>query len=65
MSYKNNMKFEVINDRNKPVYYTHKIKDIPTREFLSSMVDAGYKFKIDGKIVSKKRVEELIKQKGK
>lgn len=59
------MKFEVINDKNKTVYYTHKEKDIPCKEYLNSMVGAGYKFKIDGKISSKKRAEELIKQKGK
>lgn len=59
------MKFEVINDKGKTVYYTHKEKDIPNKEYLNSMSDAGYKFKIDGKATSKKKVEELIKQKGK
>lgn len=59
------MKFEVINDKNKTVYYTHKEQDIPCKEQLASMIDAGYKFKIDGKVASKKKVEELIKQKGK
>ena len=59
------MKFEVINDKNKTVYYTNKEKDIPCKEYLESMVCGGYKFKIDGKIASKKKVEELIKQKGK
>ena len=59
------MKFEVVNDKNKTVYYTHKEKDIPNKEYLNSMIDAGYKLKIDGKVASKKRVEELIKQKGK
>jgi hypothetical protein len=55
------MKFEVINDKGKTVYYTHKEKDIPNKEYLNSMSDAGYKFKIDGKVASKKKVEELIK----
>lgn len=57
------MKFEVINDKNKTVYHTHKIKDIPIKDFLTSMINAGYRFKIDGKVASKKRVEEL-KRKG-
>ena len=53
------MKFEVINDKNKTVYYTFKIKDIPRKDDLVSISNAGYKFKIDGKITSKKKVEEL------
>ena len=53
------MKFEVINDKNKTMYYTYEIKDIPAKEYLDSMSNAGYKFKIDGKLVSKKKVEEL------
>ena len=53
------MKFEVINDKNKTVYYTFKIKDIPRKNDLASISNAGYKFKIDGKIASKKKVEEL------
>lgn len=57
------MKFEVINDKNKTVYYTYKIEDIPTKDFLTSMINSGYKFKIDGKVASKKRIEEL-KRKG-
>ena len=55
------MKVEVINDKGKTVYYTCKEKDIPNKEYLNSMSDAGYKFKIDGKVASKKKVEELRK----
>ena len=58
------MKFEVINDKNKTVYYTYSEKAIPCKEHLNSMSKAGYKFKIDGKIASKKKVEELINKKG-
>lgn len=53
------MKFEVVNDKNKTMYYTNEIKEIPSKEYLDSMSNAGYKFKIDGKIASKKKVEEL------
>ena len=56
------MKFEVINDKNKTVYYTYREKDIPQKEYLDSMVSAGYKFKIDGKVASKKKIEELMKR---
>lgn len=53
------MKFEVINDKNKTMYYTYNIKCIPNKEFLTSISNAGYKFKINGKTASKKKVEEL------
>ena len=59
------MKFEVINDKNKTMYYTYNIKCIPNKEFLTSISNAGYKFKIDGKIASKKKVEELKAEKEK
>lgn len=53
------MKFEVIDDKNKTIYYTYKIKDIPPNEDLTSINNAGYKFKIDGRIASRKKIEEL------
>lgn len=56
------MKFEVVNDKNKIVYYTHKEKDIPNKEYLKSMINAGYKFKIDGRVASKKKAEELLRK---
>ena len=55
------MKFEVINDKGKTVYYTYETKDIPNHEDMNSMIEAGYKFKIDGKAASKKKIEELKK----
>lgn len=58
------MQFEVINENKATVFYTYKEADIPPSEYLSSMQDGGYKFKVDGKVVSKKKVEELIKKKG-
>lgn len=57
------MKFEIINDKNKTVYYTYNTECVPCKEHLASMTNAGYKFKIDGKIVSKKKIEELINRK--
>ena len=53
------MKFEVINDKNKTIYYTYDRRDVPSSEYLNSMSNAGYRFKIDGRIASKKKVEEL------
>ena len=57
------LKFEVVDDKNKTVYFTHTISGIPQKEHLSAMSNAGYKFKIDGRVVSKKRIEEMLKQK--
>ena len=58
------MKFEVINDRGNTVFYTYNKKDIP-KEHLQSMVSSGHKFKIDGKVASKKKVEELLSKRSK
>lgn len=56
------MKFEIVNDKNKTVYFTHTVSDIPQKEHLSAMSNAGYKFKVDGKIVSKKTIEDMLKK---
>ena len=51
----------MINKDGKSVMSTEHISCFPTKEQLSSMVKAGYKFKIDGKPVTKKKIEELKK----
>ncbi len=53
------MKFEVINQDKKVVMYCSSIECIPDEDEILSMTKAGYKFKIDGKIVSKKQIIEL------
>ena len=54
------MKFEVINNQGETVMYTFHISCLPTLRQVKSMVKNGYKFKIDDKIVSKGKVEQLI-----
>ena len=54
------MKFEGGNNQGKAVMYTFHISCLPTPRQIESMVKNGYKFKIDGKIVSKGKVEQLI-----
>lgn len=57
------MKFEVVNDKNKTVMITNYIEYIPTDKELSSMYKAGYKFKLNGKAISLKKVLEIKKEK--
>lgn len=56
------MKFEVINDKNKTVMLTEYISCIPNNSALTSMFDAGYRFKIDGKIIPIKKLKEKLKE---
>lgn len=53
------MKFQVINDKGVGVMETHHASCIPDDAQLSSMTKAGYKFKIDDKIASIKKVKEV------
>lgn len=53
------MKFEVINDKGCTVMSTLYPLCIHEDDQLSSMMKAGYRFKIDGKIVSKKKAGEV------
>lgn len=54
------MKFEVVNNQGETVMYTFHVSCLPTLRQVKSMTKSGYKFKIDGKIVSKSKVEQLI-----
>lgn len=53
------MRFEIVNDEGTVVIYTDYKSCIPSGDQLSSMMKIGFKFRVDGKIVSKKRVEEM------
>lgn len=53
------MKFEVFNEKGVGVMETAYPTCVPCDRHLDSMVKAGYKFKIDGKIVNKKKVKEI------
>ena len=56
------MKFEVINDRNKTVMHTSSPSCIPDKDILTSMSKAGYKFKLDGKAITIKKLNEKLKE---
>lgn len=53
------MTFQVINDKGVPVMRTEYESCIPDDSQLSSMSKAGYKFRIDAKAASVKRVKEV------
>ena len=54
------MKFEIINNNGKIVFNTMDESCLPTKGEINSMTKAGYKFKIDGKSTTKKKLEEII-----
>ena len=53
------MKFQVVNSVGENVFCTYFLSCWPSDSQLSSMAEAGYKFKIDGKVVSKKKIKEI------
>ncbi len=54
------MIFEVVNKDGKTEMNTEYIQYIPTKSQMASMSKVAYKFKIDGKITTKKRIDELL-----
>lgn len=56
------MKFEVVNDKNKTVMNTTSPSCIPDKGILTSMSKAGYKFKLDGKLITIKKLNEKLKE---
>ena len=53
------MKFEVFNDYGKRISVTKHKECIPSREIAESMLSNRYKIKIDGKIATKKMLDEI------
>lgn len=54
------MKFQIINNRGDIVFATLYGSCIPPKSQIESMLQAGYKFAIDGKTVSKKKLREIL-----
>jgi hypothetical protein len=55
------MLFEIYNEKGRRLFYTSSEECLPSKEQTNSMLNAGYKFKLDGKILSKRAVSELTK----
>ena len=56
------MNFEVINDKNKVVMHTSDMTCIPDKDVLSLMTKAGYKFRLNGKATTIKKLNEQLKE---
>ena len=54
------MKFEVINSNGHVVMNTDMIECVPALDELNAMSNAGYRYKVDGKIVAKSKVIEAV-----
>lgn len=55
------MKFEVVNQDGKTVMQTNYIECIPDKEIINSMIKNKYKFRIDDKVATIKKINEYIK----
>lgn len=59
------MKFEVIDDENNIVMTTNSYECLPTQSEINSMIKSRHRIRIDGKIASKKKIDDLfLKKKG-
>lgn len=54
------MKFEVIDAKGKIMFQTSNKKYMYSQSEINSMDKAGYRFKVNGKIVSKNKVIETV-----
>ncbi len=54
------MKFEAIDIKGDTIFNTTQKSCIPDKPQIESMCSVGYKFKIDGKIISKKKLLEFL-----
>ena len=54
------MKFEILTDKDQVVMTTTSANCIPDVNIISYMSKANYKFKLNGKIITKKKLEEFI-----
>ena len=58
------IELKIINDRGKTVMSTSYIECFPSKSQINSMIQNGYKFRLNGKIISKKALEEFIRENG-
>lgn len=53
--------FEIFNDKGRRVFYTYDKTCIPEKEHIDSMMKNGYKIKLNNVIMTKKKINELLK----
>ena len=56
------MRFEVINSESTTLMQTTTWLCIPDKPTLTSMAKAGYRFKLDGRIITPKKLDEKMKE---
>lgn len=56
------MKFEIINSNSVVLMQTKSWLCIPDEDTLKLMLKADYKFKLDGKIITTKKLKEKLKE---
>ena len=56
------MRFEVINSESTTLMQTTTWLCIPDKPMLTSMAKAGYRFKLDGRIITPKKLDEKMKE---
>lgn len=53
------MRFEIFDEKDKVVFNTSMIECIPKKSQIDIMYKCGYRFKINNKTISKKKLEEF------
>ena len=53
--------FEIFNEHNKRIFVTKEIACLPEKEHINLMLSNRHKVKIDGKVATKKAINELLK----
>lgn len=53
------MLFEIYNEHNSRIFVTKYMECLPKKEYLNSMLSNRHKVKIDGKVATKKTINEI------
>lgn len=56
------MVFEVVNEKGISVMKTKYLSCIPSANQINVMLSIGYKIRIDGKIATRNKIKELLKE---
>ena len=56
------MKFEVINNQNQVIMHTEFSSCIPSKEILDAVVKAGYKIRLNGKVLSNRTLNKQLEE---
>ena len=56
------MEFEVINDKNRTIMSTMSKSCLPDKKLLISMSKNGYKFRLNGKMITVKKLNDKLKE---